>query len=101
MRVFLMITVAAISLSGAAFAEEAATGPSAAATAPAAMSDAEMDRVTAAGGPPDSKGAGIGTADQVAGQPFPIADELPNGVTPREGTNTAGTTPGLSPSPLP
>ena len=87
MRVSLMLAAAAISLSGAAFAEEAATGPQAA-TGPAAMSDAEMDRVTAAGGPPAKPGVGTGTAGQVSGQATKIFQPLDNGVTPGGGTNT-------------
>jgi hypothetical protein len=54
--------VAAIALSSsAAFAEDAK------ATAPKAMSDSEMNRVTAAGGPPPTnvRGQGLGTAINV------------------------------------
>lgn len=51
-----LAALAAISFSGMAFAEEATT----ATTGPAAMTDAEMDGVTAAGGPPSSDLRGFG-----------------------------------------
>ncbi len=53
--------LAAIGFSGAAFAEEASTGPWAATTGPAAMTDSEMDGVTA--GMPTPRG-GLTTAGQ-------------------------------------
>ncbi len=55
--------LAAIGFSGAAFAEEASTGSWAATTGPAAMTDSEMDGVTAAG-MPNPTGEGLNTAGQ-------------------------------------
>jgi len=45
--VFVLTALAAIGFSGAAFAEEASTGSRTITTGPAAMTDSEMDKVTA------------------------------------------------------
>jgi len=45
--VFVLAALAAIGFSGAAFAEEASTGSRTITTGPAAMTDSEMDKVTA------------------------------------------------------
>ena len=60
--------LAAIGFSGAAFADEATTGSPTITTGPAAMTDSEMDGVTAAGGPPPFPGFGTITAGQVNGK---------------------------------
>jgi hypothetical protein len=57
---FALAALAAIGFAGAAFAEDATTG---ATTGPAAMSDADMDRVTAGVSPGDLVGLGQTTAD--------------------------------------
>ncbi len=57
--------LAAIGFSGAAFADEATTGSWTTTTGPAAMTDSEMDGVTAAG-QPDPTGMGLITAGQAA-----------------------------------
>jgi hypothetical protein len=56
---------AAIAFSGAAFAEEATPGSWTTTTGPAAMTDGQMDGVTAAGGPPTTPGFGQTTALEV------------------------------------
>jgi hypothetical protein len=59
---FALAALAAIGFSGLAFAED---GTWTTTTGPAAMSDAEMDGVTAAAGPPGQIGRGLITARTV------------------------------------
>ena len=84
-HVLALAALAAIGFAGAASAENATT-----ATAPKAMSDSEMDNVTAAG-PPSDRGLGLGTAGQASGgtegKPPSIAGQ--SGVSPGGGKYTA------------
>ena len=59
--VLALAALAAIGFSGTAFAEERTAGSWTATTGPAAMSDSEMDRVTA-GATPDPTGQGLTTS---------------------------------------
>jgi hypothetical protein len=92
--VLALAALAAIGFSGAAFAAEATTGTWTTSTGPAAMSDAEMDRVTA-GATPDPTGQGINTVDSaggLGGQFGKPPGTTPSGVHPGFGKCTAGFT---------
>jgi hypothetical protein len=61
--------VAAIGFCGAAFAGEPTKGLGTTTTSPAAMSDAEMDGINAAGNPDTAAGFGVFTAHSAGGNP--------------------------------
>jgi len=72
--VFALAALGAVALSGAAFAEEGKT-----ATRPAAMTDSEMDKVTAGEGlDPAFRGLGAETAAEASGKTFNSPRWYPN-----------------------
>jgi hypothetical protein len=74
--VFALAALAAIAIPGIAYAGD---GKWTTTTGPAAMKDAEMDRVTAAGGPPTNPGQGRLTACDVQGLILCEVHTIPNG----------------------
>jgi hypothetical protein len=71
-----MALLGAFGFTGIAFAQD---GKWTSSPAPAAMTDAEMDAVTAAGGPPDNPGEGRLTACNVQGLLLCETHQIPNG----------------------
>jgi len=80
--------MAAIGFSGSAFAEDAAGAKTAG--APTAMTDSEMDNVTA-GNPANPQlihSFGLTTAGSAGADQLPHPDQTPSGVNPGGGLNT-------------
>ena len=75
--VLALAALAAVGFSGAAFAEDATTGTWSTVTGPAAMTDSEMDKVTA-GAEPLVKGMGVETAASASGKEFNSPRWYPN-----------------------
>ena len=70
-RILVLAALAAVGFSGAAFAAEATTGSAPQTTGPAAMTDSQMDAVTAGapGGNSANAGYGLNTATDAGASP--------------------------------